>query len=256
MRQKKGFTLIELLVVIAIIALLLAILMPSLQVAKRMAQGVVCLSNTRGLSVSWTLYTGDYDGRMPHCSPGTGTHNWVQPPQDAAGNNVPAVNATFDDRVRGIQAGALFPYVKDHKLYHCPGDRRFSGVHHNYLSYAMPASLGTYIKKVTQIPQIQEKYIFVEESDTRAYMNGGWSLGVKDINRDGWWDGLAVWHNKSSTFGFGDGHAEKHKWVNEQTLERATRDLSGGGSYGYEPYTSGPREDLDWQQAHWPSPRS
>ncbi|MBW8016758.1 MAG: hypothetical protein FVQ82_11270 [Planctomycetes bacterium] len=61
-----------------------------------------------------------------------------------------------------------------------------------------------------------------------------------------------MWHNKSSTFGFGDGHAEKHKWVNKETLERASRDLTGGGAYGYKKYTSGPRDDLDWLQAHWP----
>jgi prepilin-type processing-associated H-X9-DG protein len=127
------------------------------------------------------------------------------------------------------------------------------GVHHNYLSYVMPASLGGFTKKITEIKRPFEKYIFVEESDTRAYMVGGWSLGVEEIGRDGWWDGLAVWHNKSSTFGFGDGHAEKHKWVNESTLERANRDLTSGGSYGYQPYTSGPREDLDWLQGHWPS---
>lgn len=178
MRQKKGFTLIELLVVIAIIALLLAIIMPSLKVAKKMAQGVICMTNVRGLSLSWTLYTNDFDGRMPHCSPGTASNRWVQPPQNAAGNTVSAVNAALEDRVRGIEAGALFPYVEDHKLYHCQGDKRFSGVHHNYLSYAMPGALGNYIKKVTEISHPQEKYIILEESDTRAYMNGGWSIGV------------------------------------------------------------------------------
>jgi len=255
MRQRQGFTLIELLVVIAIIALLLAILMPSLQVAKRMAQGVVCLSDTRGLSLGWTLYTNDYDGRVPHSAPGTSSERWVQPPQDEDGNSVPTKTATFDDRVRGIEAGALFQYAESHKLFHCPGDRRFSAEYHNYLSYAMPDALGRWIKKITEIAQPQEKYIFVEESDTRSYMVGGWGLGTKEQGWDGWWDGLAVWHNKSSTFGFGDGHAERHKWVNEITLERANRDLTGGGGYGKTKYTSGPREDLDWLQAHWPAAR-
>ena len=42
MRRGKGFTLIELLVVIAIIALLMAILMPTLRAAKDQARKTVC----------------------------------------------------------------------------------------------------------------------------------------------------------------------------------------------------------------------
>ena len=42
MRRARGFTLIELLVVIAIIALLMAILMPTLRAAKDQARKTVC----------------------------------------------------------------------------------------------------------------------------------------------------------------------------------------------------------------------
>ena len=253
MKKKKAFTLIELLVVIAIIALLLAIIMPSLKAAKKIAQGVVCLSDCKQMSLGGTLFANDNDGKLPLSPPGTGKMNWVQPPQDENGDLVNPRNATLEDRTRGIAAGALYPYTGDHKVYHCPGDRRFSSGYKNYLSYAMPAAIGGQVKKLSQISIPQSKYIFVEESDTRAYQVGAWSLGVPEDGRDGWWDGLAVWHNGASTFGFADGHAENHKWKNEQTIERAERDLSGGGAYGYQPYTSGPREDLDWLQAHWPA---
>jgi prepilin-type N-terminal cleavage/methylation domain-containing protein/prepilin-type processing-associated H-X9-DG protein len=47
MDKRKGFTLIELLVVIAIIALLLAILFPSLQRARNRARAVVCQNNLK-----------------------------------------------------------------------------------------------------------------------------------------------------------------------------------------------------------------
>ena len=64
MSKPRGFTLIELLVVIAIIAMLLSILMPALNIAKRKAQGVVCLANLNGLSKGWYIYSIDNDGRI------------------------------------------------------------------------------------------------------------------------------------------------------------------------------------------------
>jgi len=60
--MKKAFTLVELLVVISIIALLMAILMPALSIAKRQAQGVACLANVSSLSKAWYAYALDNDG--------------------------------------------------------------------------------------------------------------------------------------------------------------------------------------------------
>ncbi|MFH1716338.1 MAG: prepilin-type N-terminal cleavage/methylation domain-containing protein [Planctomycetota bacterium] len=62
---KKAFTLIELLVVIAIIALLLAILMPSLRRARDQAKGVTCRNNLRQIGLAFTLYTEDNEGKFP-----------------------------------------------------------------------------------------------------------------------------------------------------------------------------------------------
>jgi len=64
LRPKKGFTLIELLVVIAIIALLLAILMPSLKKAKQIARDVVCRSNLKQWSLIWKMQTDDNNSRF------------------------------------------------------------------------------------------------------------------------------------------------------------------------------------------------
>lgn len=57
-----GFTLIELLVVIAIIALLLAILVPGLRMARAVSRKMVCQSNLRQLAVAWSMYLEHYDG--------------------------------------------------------------------------------------------------------------------------------------------------------------------------------------------------
>ncbi len=65
--REKAFTLIELLVVISIIALLLSILMPSLQRAKKAAQFVVCQSNQKQWGVAFNLYLADYEGKLPMC---------------------------------------------------------------------------------------------------------------------------------------------------------------------------------------------
>lgn len=60
--QKSGFTLIELLVVIAIIALLLAVIMPSLTKCKEAAKTVVCASQLRQFGVAWSQYSEENDG--------------------------------------------------------------------------------------------------------------------------------------------------------------------------------------------------
>jgi prepilin-type N-terminal cleavage/methylation domain-containing protein len=55
-KAHNGFTLIELLVVISIIAVLLAILLPSLRKAKLSAQTVACQNNLRQLAIGFRTY--------------------------------------------------------------------------------------------------------------------------------------------------------------------------------------------------------
>ena len=65
MNRDRGFTLIELLVVIAIIALLLAILMPSLSKARNIARDMVCQSNLKQWVYILSMYTDDYGSFPP-----------------------------------------------------------------------------------------------------------------------------------------------------------------------------------------------
>ncbi len=64
MKRTKGFTLIELLVVIAIIALLLAIVMPALSLAKEKAKNLSCRANVRSLSLALRLYSEQTNGKL------------------------------------------------------------------------------------------------------------------------------------------------------------------------------------------------
>jgi prepilin-type N-terminal cleavage/methylation domain-containing protein/prepilin-type processing-associated H-X9-DG protein len=95
--KRNAFTLIELLVVIAIIALLMSILMPSLNKARKQARAVACMSNLRQWSYIWHMYTEDSGGKF-----NTGTST----PGGAAANDWPIV---------------LLPYYKDRSaLTMCP----------------------------------------------------------------------------------------------------------------------------------------
>jgi prepilin-type N-terminal cleavage/methylation domain-containing protein/prepilin-type processing-associated H-X9-DG protein len=62
MKKGSAFTLVELLVVIAIIALLMSILLPSLQQARRTALRMKCLSNMHNMEVAHWMYMSDWDG--------------------------------------------------------------------------------------------------------------------------------------------------------------------------------------------------
>ena len=68
--RRTGFTLVELLVVIGIIALLIAILLPSLSAARESAASVKSLSNLRNLGVGLQQYKNANRGFYPaHSSP-------------------------------------------------------------------------------------------------------------------------------------------------------------------------------------------
>jgi prepilin-type N-terminal cleavage/methylation domain-containing protein/prepilin-type processing-associated H-X9-DG protein len=65
MCRERAFTLIELLVVIAIIALLLAILLPTLSRVRKQAKAAVCQANLRQWATTLALYAEDHQGRFP-----------------------------------------------------------------------------------------------------------------------------------------------------------------------------------------------
>jgi len=98
--QERAFTLIELLVVIAIIAILAAMLLPSLASAKEMGRRISCLNGIRQLGLANMMYVDENDGRH---YPRTKNPLWTIGMQDYFKD--PKILICPDDRSRGATRG-------------------------------------------------------------------------------------------------------------------------------------------------------
>ncbi len=95
LRNSAGFTLVELLVVIGIIALLISILLPALNKARRAAAEVVCQSNMRQFGIGIQMYADQNRGALPQkgldgSTPYPGS-NFIGPPNGVIGYDDPSI---------------------------------------------------------------------------------------------------------------------------------------------------------------------
>ena len=76
--MRQGFSLVELMVCIAIIAILLAIALPTLALARARGRQTVCVRNLQQLTIAARQYATDYEGVLPLTSHSGGESAWLR----------------------------------------------------------------------------------------------------------------------------------------------------------------------------------
>ena len=232
----RAFTLIELLVVIAIIAILAALLLPSLFRAKLEAQRISCMSNQRQLQLCWIMYSDDYSGVL--CP-----NNWIATGGggnylDMKSNSWCAGDALTDTNSAGIQSALLYPYNTSPGIYHCPSDlSTIQDANGNPLplartrSYNMSQSVngygmqidpdsGSYVdalqpcfSKMSSITNLvpSRLFVFIDENENTLEDD---QFGYPMVNYDygNWWDMPSNRHSQGADLSFVDGHVEYWHW--------------------------------------------
>jgi len=246
-KRGEGFTLIELLVVIAIIAILAALLLPSLAKAKASAQSANCLSNEKQLTLAWTMYFGDNkDYLVNKFSQGNqdcGSVAWVSS-GSALGVGTWSGNAReplpYDTNIAAISHGLLWPYNNNAGIYHCPADQSTADKPNNSIvrnrSYSMSigmnwldennspdATNGTFIRSTEiRLPSPSAASVFIDEAANSIdnnvlginspILDASGSMLLPNPNTTGFWNLPASRHNNGCSLSFADGHVEHWAW--------------------------------------------
>ena len=109
--NKKLFTLIELLVVITIIAILAAMLLPTLAQARNKARIIVCLGNLKQAGIAVPLYLDDNEEYFPT------VNNWA-----LLQGNI-GISGAYNSNQYGFDDRPLNAYLTAPELSQCPSDK-------------------------------------------------------------------------------------------------------------------------------------
>jgi prepilin-type N-terminal cleavage/methylation domain-containing protein/prepilin-type processing-associated H-X9-DG protein len=238
----QAFTLIELLVVIAIIAILAALLLPTLGRAKSRALTISCANNLKQLQICWHSYSHDNGDVMT-------PNNFVYlfTPGTSDGGKLGEDDLTWcrsiaplDNYPINEQTSLIFNYNQNPDIYHCPADR--STLQDNPAkirnrSYNMNNSINMKIadhfRKSVEIPIPTQLFVFMDTHEN-AIWDATFGVMARDsAYQDYWLDVPADRHQQGANISFADGHIEHWKW-------RAPK-----GGLGVGQHTAGPDDLLD-----------
>jgi prepilin-type processing-associated H-X9-DG protein len=147
------------------------------------------------------------------------------------------------DQIKGIQDGALWPFVRETKLYECP-----TGFRGEMLTYAMMISSNG--RSVDGSPQFKLRLKYPDPAHRLVFIDEG--LASPDAYATKyllpqWWDQPVTRHGDGTNFAFVDGHCEYHKWRGAETVRQGRHNERRWVGDFY-PVSEEGIEDVQWVQ--------